>query len=178
MLLCSSLKMSDQPKESIGSGESRGGKLGDHVYLAKAPTQTTSFPSKIPSIHFCVLDKWDLRGWIKAQVWRCTRWRWRWLGQAKRGKQWFRIFSPMPPKTLEVTKYCLGIATAATLLQESIGPQLEYEYLSLNLQVGFWGQERKIQYPKYVELNAWKIQMLSVLSLYISTFNYASLWQA
>ena len=31
----------------------RGGKLGDHVnlYLAKASTQTTSFPSQIPSIH-------------------------------------------------------------------------------------------------------------------------------
>ena len=35
----------------------RGGKLCNHVYLAKAVTQTTSFPSKIPSTHFCVGPK-------------------------------------------------------------------------------------------------------------------------
>ena len=126
-------------RDRIGTrADGRGGKLGDHVnlYLAKASTQTTSFPSQIPSIHLR-LDprkvglKFEMYK-VKVAV----------VGPSQAGKTMISNF--LADATDNIGGEILAnVWVLQVLLQENTGPQLECEYLSLNLQVGKW----KIHFP-------------------------------
>ena len=135
-------------RDRIGTrADGRGGKLGDHVnlYLAEASTQTTSFPSKIPSIHLRLNPR---KVGLKFEMYKVKV---AVVGPSQAGKTMISNF--LADATDNIGGEILAnVWVLQVLLQENTGPQLECEYLSLNLQVEMWqvrssGWKWKMHFP-------------------------------